>query len=152
MTEINSAAIIITVAERNLILAGIIIPLITWIIMWFLEDRYCLSDFGEGVCLVIFLVLCLVFLVALIFGCFFIYNYHVSPQIELLEYNAMLIQGRTIQEALNNSTDVVNSELYLRAVEFNGLLSKYEDFVNNPFYKPMRWSMDWQNIPRITFN
>ena len=138
----------------DIIITAIIIfaPIIIGICMYFINKKNDFFGRHDIFTLVLVSVLAVCFLIGFLIGIFYVVNMINSPAYEHVIYNSMKIEGRTIQEALNASTDVVNSELYLKAINFNSKLSIYEDYAMNPKFAPMRWGMDWQDIPKIIFD
>ena len=65
-------------------------------------------------------------------------------------YEAMIVQGETIREALDSTTDVVNTDLYIKAVDYNSKLTTIKTKYNDPKYRiNFSGNYDWNNIKLI---
>lgn len=61
--------------------------------------------------------------------------------------------GCSLQQAVNTSADIVNTDLYLRAVDFNAELASIQEAQKDSCYS-MTFSgeCDWTTIPFVEFN
>lgn len=69
---------------------------------------------------------------------------------EPVYYASMIAEGESLTSALNNSQDIVNTDLYLAAVEYNTRLAKIKNAYNNSKYS-MSFSgdVDWSTVPLV---
>lgn len=61
---------------------------------------------------------------------------------------------KTITNILETSTDVVNSDIYVKAFEYNSLITETQTAIHNPAYSIMTHFLkcDWDSLPLIILN
>ena len=61
---------------------------------------------------------------------------------------------KIIINILETSTDVVNSDIYVKAFEYNSLITKTQTAIHNPAYSIMSHFLkcDWDSLPLIVLN
>ena len=65
-------------------------------------------------------------------------------------YETMIVQGETIREALGSTTDIVNTDLYIKAIDYNSELTTIKAKCNDPKYSiNFSGNYDWNNIKLI---
>ncbi len=65
-------------------------------------------------------------------------------------YETMIVQGETIREALDSTTDVVNTDLYIKAVDYNSELTTIKTKYNDPKCRfNFSGDYDWNDIELI---
>ena len=65
-------------------------------------------------------------------------------------YETMIVQGETIREALDSTTDVVNTDLYIKAIDYNSELTTIKTKYNDPKCRfNFSGDYDWNNIKLI---
>ena len=104
---------------------------------------------SEGVILIRIL-----FTVVLIFTCVFpsmaLHQIYKNHSMEATTYQQYLTEYDTLNDILNSTTDVVNSDVYLRVNEYNKEISKFKSQFNNP-----KWSynftgkLNWNELNMI---
>ena len=87
-------------------------------------------------------------------GSFFFIAYRVSFDTWVSEptlYAERVSEYNTITSILNNSTDVVNSDVYLKAIEYNSNIESTKAMLENPSYSifASHCDCDWANLPLI---
>lgn len=82
-----------------------------------------------------------------------LYNAKIQRDQEQLYFQSNVEFQETLQKAINNSKDIVNTDLYLKAANFNADLAKLQAAQNDPRYS---WSfsgdVDWSTIPFINLD
>ena len=69
---------------------------------------------------------------------------------EPANYNAMVIKGETLKQAIAVSDDLVNTDLYTSAVAYNGTLVQIQALSKNPMYAlNFTGDCDWDAIEYI---
>ena len=143
---------VITTTQVTIAALLIIIPLIWFGIISIVEaitKHPNLSD--EYIVIFIFTIICFfLFIIGCIWGGVLLIRYIHSPNNELILYTAMEAEGKILQDIITKSNGILdNKKLYNEIIAFNAQLSANYQYANNPLYAPMRWSMDWLNIPKI---
>lgn len=66
-------------------------------------------------------------------------------------YAERISEYNTITNILNNTTDVVNSDVYLKAIEYNSNIEGTKAMLENPSYSifASHCDCDWANLPLI---
>lgn len=66
-------------------------------------------------------------------------------------YAERVSEYKTITSILNNTTDVVNSDVYLKAIEYNSNIEGTKAMLENPSYSifASHRDCDWANLPLI---
>ncbi len=68
-------------------------------------------------------------------------------------YQEMVAEGRSLEQALSNSYDIVNTDLYTRAVDWNTKLAKIQAAAENPKYAiSFTGKVDWSSVEPIDFS
>ena len=80
--------------------------------------------------------------------------YGISGDVWLTEsstYAERVSEYKTITSILNNSTDVVNSDVYLEAIEYNRTIESTKVMLENPSYSifASHCDCDWASLPLI---
>ena len=118
---------------------GIILLVLNHIFDWWWGDDW------QAILIIIVMALCFVWgLIA----------YGVSFDIWVSEptlYAERVSEYNTITSILNNSTDVVNSDVYLKAIEYNSNIEGTKAMLENPSYYifASHCNCDWASLPLI---
>ena len=61
---------------------------------------------------------------------------------------------KTVINILETSTDVVNSDIYVKAFEYNSLITEMKTAIHDPAYSIMShfFKCDWDSLPFIVLN
>lgn len=61
---------------------------------------------------------------------------------------------KTIVNILETSTDIVNSDIYIKAFNYNSLITETQTAIHNPAYSIMSHFLkcDWDSLPLIVLN
>lgn len=118
---------------------GIILLVLNYIFDWWWS--------GDWQIVLIIIVMALCFVWSLI-------AYGVSFDVWISEptlYAERVSEYKTITSILNNSTDVVNSDVYLKAIEYNSNIEGTKAMLENPSYSIFASNCDcnWASLPLI---
>lgn len=109
---------------------------------WELEDSWI------GFILIILLVVCIIW--------FFIAIFMLIDTIngESVMFAQRQAEYKTVVNILETSTDVVNSDIYVKAFEYNSLITETQTAIHNPAYSIMSHFLkcDWDSLPLIILN
>lgn len=91
--------------------------------------------------------------IAIILGVILFAHSAAQHNMESTIYAEQVEVGCSLQQAINASTDIVNTDLYLRAVDFNAELASIQEAQRDSRYS-MTFSgeCDWTAIPFVEFN
>ena len=142
---------VITTTHLTVIGLCIFVPLLWFTLLGILEN-HTNFDIDDNSFSLIFTIICtFALIIGIIIGLIFLIAYVKSPQDELILYSAMQAEGEMLQKIVTNSNEIINKDLYQQVIEFNKQLNINREYASDPFYAPMRWHMDWNAIPSITF-
>ena len=98
-------------------------------------------------CLAVTLFAALVILMAGINGATTIVKNQIN---EPIYYNSMVAKGKTLEQAINVSDDLINTDLYTSAVTYNESLAQIQALSKNPMYVlNFTGNYDWDAIEYI---
>lgn len=81
---------------------------------------------------------------------FFIIGFFQQQAREPVYFEKSYQQQQSLQAAINSTEDIVNTDLYLRAVDFNADLARLQAAQSNPNYSiSFSGKVDWTTIPFI---
>ena len=109
---------------------------------WELEDR-CI-----GFILIIICALCVIWFLLALFSLIDTING------ESVMFAQRQAEYKTIVNILGTSTDVVNSDIYVKAFEYNSSITEMQTAIHNPAYSIMTHFLkcDWDSLPFIILN
>ena len=118
---------------------GIILLVLNHIFDWWWSDDW------QNVLIII--AMCLCFVWGLLAYC-------ISGNVWVTEssiYAERISEYKTITSILNNSTDVVNSDVYLKAIEYNSNIEGTKAMLESPSYSifASHCDCDWASLPLI---
>ena len=91
--------------------------------------------------------------IAIILGVILFAHSTVQHNIESTIYAEQVEVGCSLQQAINTSTDIVNTDLYLRAVDFNAELASIQEAqIDSRYSMTFSGECDWTTIPFVEFN
>lgn len=110
--------------------------------VWKLEDSW-FGLFASIVC-----ALCVLWFIIAIFSFIDAING------ELVMFAQRQVEYKTIINILETSTDVVNSDIYIKAFNYNSLITETQTAIHNPAYSIMSHFLkcDWDSLPLIVLN
>lgn len=69
---------------------------------------------------------------------------------EVITYQETLYEQSTLQEAINSTDDIINTELYTKAIDFNKHLAKVQTAQNDSKYaRSFSGKVDWSTVPFV---
>jgi len=109
---------------------------------WYLEDSW-FGLFASIVC-----ALCVIWFLLALFALIDTING------ESVMFAQRQAEYKTVVNILETSTDVVNSDIYVKAFEYNSLITKTQTAIHNPAYSIMSHFLkcDWDSLPLIVLN
>ena len=130
-----------------------IVPLVyivLFIIGAILNSRYDweLEDEWIGFVLIILFAICVIWFLLVLFALIDTING------ESVMFAQRQAEYKTIVNILETSTDVVNSDIYVKAFEYNSLITETQTAIHNPAYSIMTHFLecDWDSLPLIVLN
>ena len=103
-----------------------------------------------------------VFSIILLIICFFcviwfvlaIFCFYSNIKTEAIEFATRQIEYQTITNILKTSNDIINTDIYIKALEYNSIIIKTQTAINNPTYSIMSHFLkcDWASLPLIILN
>ena len=130
-----------------------IVPLVyivLFIIGAILNSRYDweLEDEWIGFVLIILFAICVIWFLLVLFALIDTING------ESVMFAQRQAEYKTIVNILETSTDVVNSDIYVKAFEYNSLITETQTAIHNPAYSIMTHFLkcDWDSLPLIILN
>jgi len=136
---------------QNIALILPAVYIVLYLIGVFINYQYdlCLKDTSIGMFLSIIFAACLLIFIIILFVGFI-------GQIndEEITYAQRQTEYKTIVNILETSNDVVNSDIYLKAFEYNSLITQTQKAIHDPAYSIMAHFLkcDWDSLPLIEFN
>lgn len=135
---------------QNWIILVPLVYIVLFIIGAILNSRYDweLEDRGIGFILIILCAVCVIwFFLAL----FVLINTINGESVMFAQRQA---EYKTVVNILETSTDVVNSDIYVKAFEYNSLITETQTAIHNPAYSIMSHFLkcDWDSLPLIVLN
>lgn len=109
---------------------------------WYLEDSW------FGFLTSIICILCVIWFFIAIFALIDTING------ESVMFAQRQAEYKTIVNILETSTDVVNSDIYVKAFNYNSLITETQTAIHNPAYSIMTHFLecDWDSLPLIVLN
>lgn len=109
---------------------------------WYLEDSW------FGVLTSIICALCVIWFLLAFFSLIDTING------ESVMFAQRQAEYKTIVNILETSTDVVNSDIYVKAFNYNSLITETQTAIHNPAYSIMTHFLkcDWDSLPLIVLN
>lgn len=109
---------------------------------WELEDEWI------GFILIILCAICVVWFLLVLFALIDTING------EPVMFAQRQAEYKTIVNILETSTDVVNSDIYVKAFEYNSSITEMQTAIHNPAYSIMTHFLkcDWDSLPLIILN
>lgn len=109
-----------------------------------------IGHFSRTFFLIVSFVLLLLIIVNILFCSTTIYQNRMK---EPILYNTIIVEQKSIKDCLNSTNDIINTELYTKAIDFNKKLTDIKDRSKNPNYKlNFTGDYNWEDIDFITFN
>ena len=73
---------------------------------------------------------------------------------EAIEFATRQVEYQTITSILKTSNDIINTDIYIKALEYNSTVIKTQTAINSPTYSIMSHFLkcDWASLPLIIFN
>lgn len=109
---------------------------------WFLEDTI------FGIIVLIIFILCIIwFIIATI-------DFYSSIKTEAIQFATRQIEYQTITSILKTSNDIINTDIYIKALEYNSTVIQTQAAINSPTYSIMSHFLkcDWASLPLIILN
>ena len=105
-----------------------------------LEDTY------AGLILIIIFIACLIMFIIVFF-----FGFIGQINEEEITYAQRQAEYKTIVNILETSNDVVNSDIYLKAFEYNSIITQTQKAIHDPAYSIMAHFLkcDWDSLPLI---
>lgn len=109
---------------------------------WYLENSW------FGVFTSIICAICVIWFLLALFGLIDAING------ESVMFAQRQAEYKTVVNILETSTDVVNSDIYVKAFEYNSLITETQTAIHNPAYSIMSHFLkcDWDSLPLIVLN
>lgn len=109
---------------------------------------WCLEDSWFGLLTSIICALCVIWFLLALFSLIDTING------ESVMFAQRQAEYKTIVNILETSTDVVNSDIYVKAFEYNSLITETQTAIHNPAYSIMTHFLkcDWDSLPLIVLN
>ena len=133
---------------QNIALILPVVYIVLYLIGVFINYQYdlCLEDTSIGMLLSIIFAACLLIFIIVLFVGFI-------GQIndEEITYAQRQTEYKTIVNILETSNDVVNSDIYLKAFEYNSIIAQTQKAIHDPAYSIMAHFLkcDWDSLPLI---
>lgn len=143
---INSIVIFQAIAIVIAIIIGIIATILA-IKVW---DEY--NHFALNLASIVIAVISFVAVVIImIIFCFNLGGANIQKQQEEVIYKGYVMEAKTLQASLDNTYDIVNTDLYLAAVSYNKEVTEIRAAYNDPRYS-MTFSgdVDWSTVPLVS--
>lgn len=140
---------LLTTNDIKLIVVLWAVTIISFGLAYLFANRFSSYFVSEVLPAVFIAVGILFFIFAFIFTGIFVAEYMQSPHNEIITYNSMIVEGEYLQEVVDTTKDIINTDIYQRVIDFNSKLNVYQHIIDDPFYKPARWSLDWSQIPFV---
>ena len=133
---------------QNIALILPAVYIVLYLIGAFINHQYdlFLEDTSIGTFLsIIFAVCVLIFIIVLFIG------FIGQINDEEVTYAQRQAEYKTIVNILETSNDVVNSDIYLKALEYNSLITQTQKAIHDPAYSIMAHFLkcDWDSLPLI---
>lgn len=119
---------------------------------WAIYDKFCCTKYDalEGIGAIMGGIGALTAIVVTVVLCINVIGAAVQRQNEVVRYQGWLEESNSLQAAINSTQDMLNVDLYVRAVEFNADLAKIQTAQADPKYSPMfSGNVDWRTIPLV---
>ena len=133
---------------QNIALILPAVYIVLYLIGFFINYQYdlFLEDTSIGTLFSIFFVVCLLIFIIVLFVGFI-------GQIndEEITYAQRQAEYKTIMNIIETSNDVVNSDIYLKALEYNSMITQTQKAIHDPAYSIMAHFLkcDWDSLPLI---
>jgi len=133
---------------QNIALIFPAVYIVLYLIGVFINHQYdlFLEDTAIGTLFSIFFVVCLLIFIIVLFVGFI-------GQIndEEIMYAQRQTEYKTIMNIIETSNDVVNSDIYLKAIEYNSTIIRTQKEIHDPAYSIMAYFLkcDWDSLPLI---
>ena len=135
---------------QNWVFIAPLVYIVLFIIGAILNSRYDweLEDRSIGFILIILCAICVIWLILVLFALIDIING------ESVMFAQRQAEYKTIVNILETSTDVVNSDIYIKAFEYNSSITEMQTAIHNPAYSIMTHFLkcDWDSLPFIILN
>lgn len=135
---------------QNWVILTPFIYIILFIIGIILNNKFDwgLKDTIFGIIVSIIFFLCIIwFIIATI-------DFYSSIKTEAIEFATRQIEYQTITNILKTSNDIVKTDIYIKALEYNSIIIQTQTAINNPNYSIMSHFLkcDWASLPLIILN
>lgn len=109
---------------------------------------WCLEDSWFGLLTSIICALCVIWFLLALFSLIDTING------ESVMFAQRQAEYKTIVNILETSTDIVNSDIYIKAFNYNSLITETQTAIHNPAYSIMSHFLkcDWDSLPLIVLN
>jgi hypothetical protein len=129
------------------VICGIIVPLLFFLIVGIISKIKKENLMEDNIISGFAVIFAIILVGTFIFGGIAItINFINAPQDEIELYNAAEEQSKVLKAAIERGKGTIDTALYQQILYFNQQVIKCDNYATNPYYAPMRWNKDWNNL------